>query len=316
LLGVSTTAKAVDDLVEDQFKDLLPFEVTLVLQSENATVKDFEVRRITARWMTDVFEAGVTDLGADYKLVQTIVQTYGDPIQEGRVFSGSYDGISFWSRDSPIPNADVVVAMQIQGIVNDADTLLQMLREGSEDDGLGSNVVDVKPALIDAPAPDDANGGSDDQLDVVIIVAIVIAVLAFLLLSFAIFMAWRQNQQRNAAFKADPNRDPNSPTGTGASETDEVSPRKGSNNDDSQPPSEIAPSDLGGGLYPDSVISEDITTSLSAYYSSGLAKDKNYNRLAGAGAGAGGLNDAASVSSMESYGYSLDGYANSIANQT
>eukprot|EP00535_Pseudo-nitzschia_heimii_P005169 CAMPEP_0197174642 /NCGR_PEP_ID=MMETSP1423-20130617/1067_1 /TAXON_ID=476441 /ORGANISM="Pseudo-nitzschia heimii, Strain UNC1101" /LENGTH=482 /DNA_ID=CAMNT_0042623585 /DNA_START=324 /DNA_END=1772 /DNA_ORIENTATION=+ len=63
--------------------------------------------------------------------------------------------------------------------------------------------------------------------------------------------------------------------------------------------------------YPDdSVISEDVSSSLSAYYKSGMA-------YSGSKAGSGGrppnnFNDAASMSSMDSYGYSLDGYAPSL----
>ena len=63
--------------------------------------------------------------------------------------------------------------------------------------------------------------------------------------------------------------------------------------------------------YPDdSVISEDVSSSLSAYYKSGMA-------YSGSKASSGGrppnnFNDAASMSSMDSYGYSLDGYAPSL----
>lgn len=70
------------------------------------------------------------------------------------------------------------------------------------------------------------------------------------------------------------------------------------------PPREIDPS--SSGIYPESVISEDISTSLTAYYQSGMTGGRK-------GFGNNTLNDAASVSSMESYGYSLDGYTNSIA---
>jgi len=62
--------------------------------------------------------------------------------------------------------------------------------------------------------------------------------------------------------------------------------------------------------YPDSVISEDISTSLSAYYKSGMA----YNAVGAPKhlSNGGEINDAASMSSMDSYGYSLDGYAPSL----
>jgi len=66
----------------------------------------------------------------------------------------------------------------------------------------------------------------------------------------------------------------------------------------------------GSNQYPDSVISEDISTSLSAYYKSGMA----YNAVGAPKhlSNGGDINDAASMSSMDSYGYSLDGYAPSL----
>jgi cytoskeletal protein RodZ len=70
--------------------------------------------------------------------------------------------------------------------------------------------------------------------------------------------------------------------------------------------------------YPDdSIISEDISTSLTAYYKSGMSgynvsnavRASQQDRRDSAG---GHFNDAASMSSMDSYGYSLDGYAPSL----
>jgi len=73
--------------------------------------------------------------------------------------------------------------------------------------------------------------------------------------------------------------------------------------------------------YPDdSVISEDISSSLTAYYKSGMGYNGNKNN-SGGGRTSNNLNnnhqnnnfnDAASMSSMDSYGYSLDGYAPSL----
>ena len=70
--------------------------------------------------------------------------------------------------------------------------------------------------------------------------------------------------------------------------------------------------------YPgDSVYSEDISSSLTAYYKSGMG----YNNNQGGGNQprhhlindqGGGGDDGASLSSMDSYGYSLDGYAPSL----
>ena len=65
-----------------------------------------------------------------------------------------------------------------------------------------------------------------------------------------------------------------------------------------EPPQEVFNSN-----YPESLISEDISTSLTAYYRSGVSGYQMPKRE---------LKDAASVSSMDSYGYSLDGYAPSL----
>jgi hypothetical protein len=62
---------------------------------------------------------------------------------------------------------------------------------------------------------------------------------------------------------------------------------------------------ISDSLIDGSVISEDISTSLSQYYKSGMGRagitNSDYAR-----SNSGMLNDAGSVSSMESYGYSLD----------
>ena len=65
--------------------------------------------------------------------------------------------------------------------------------------------------------------------------------------------------------------------------------------DENYPASVISDSVVSG-----SAISEDVSTSLSQYYRSGMGKADLYGR-------SGMLSDAGSVSSMESYGYSLDG---------
>mmetsp|Transcript_58410 Transcript_58410/g.142857 ORF Transcript_58410/g.142857 Transcript_58410/m.142857 type:complete len:527 (-) Transcript_58410:165-1745(-) len=61
--------------------------------------------------------------------------------------------------------------------------------------------------------------------------------------------------------------------------------------------------DAGG----DSVISDDVNTSLTAYYKTGVSGYAGGSRQRG-----GYGDDAASLSSMDSYGYSLDGYAPSL----
>jgi len=160
--------------------------------------------------------------------------------------------------------------------------------------GLGSAVVDVR-ATINPNADTTTDTGNANNsgggLDVIIIVAICIASVAVILLIFACYMAWSGNRQRT-----------------------KKSGRK-TVQDSYDPAVVVVPSEIGNDKgndqgYPDSVISEDISSSLTAYYKSGKTtsmqmslRDKQQASY---------LNDAASVSSMESYGYSLDGYASSI----
>jgi hypothetical protein len=62
--------------------------------------------------------------------------------------------------------------------------------------------------------------------------------------------------------------------------------------------------------YSESVVVEDISSSLTAYYKSGIyGNNGNGNKP---GTSKNDFNDAASLSSMDSYGYSLDGYAPSM----
>jgi hypothetical protein len=69
--------------------------------------------------------------------------------------------------------------------------------------------------------------------------------------------------------------------------------------------------------YPgDSVVSEDISSSLTAYYKSGMGYNNQggqpRHHLINGNNNMGGGDDGASLSSMDSYGYSLDGYAPSL----
>lgn len=76
----------------------------------------------------------------------------------------------------------------------------------------------------------------------------------------------------------------------------DVNNRHDAEDDENYPESVISDSVVSG-----SAISEDISTSLSQYYRAGMGKADLYGRSNGM------LSDAGSVSSMESYGYSLDG---------
>ena len=163
-------------------------------------------------------------------------------------------------------------------------------------------------------------------MEVVIIVAIVIACVAFLFLLFAIFWAWRYDKRNREAYLVGTAGKPGADnradrTGSDNSYNDDDVPRTAK----STPPKEERaedhpdyPSEIGGEhvvgatIYPESVISEDISTSLSQYYRSGFGAS-SYDAAGATQRDNYRLNDAASVSSMESYGYSLDGYVPSMA---
>ena len=178
---------------------------------------------------------------------------------------------------------------------------------------------DLEGAEVDAQAyvVNNPNSGSssssDDSLELVIIIAIVIACVAFLFLIFAIFWAWRYDKRNRRAFLAENRKSTTDETfDAGDSPESKEKPMvKTQTNNKKTPVLPSYPSVIGGesqadgGVYPESVISEDIHSSLSQYYTGGAAGNYNYSN--------GRLQDAASVSSMESYGYSLDGYTQSVS---
>jgi hypothetical protein len=210
------------------------------------------------------------------------------------------------------------------------------------------------------------SNNNNTQLEVIIIVAVVVAGVALSVLALAVVWAWRQDKKRRNPYRIDEvgavegatgieggggaaasshsrsqksQKDPKrshapSPDGTGSSSSSPPPPQQrgvsaaAAARIVSPPPSEIEPSENGGGVYEESLISEDISTSLSAYYRSGLATGSGHTNNTMTSSSLNNLhrtsdhfaynnnnndrlNDAGSLSSMESYGYSLDGY-NSI----
>jgi hypothetical protein len=188
------------------------------------------------------------------------------------------------------------------------------------------------------------NSSSNPGLDVVIIVAIVVALIAFLFLLGAIIWAYRFDRANRDTYlmkdhlpstammtKQNPNDKTTSESDTGDDIESpervravfvEVNPNNNGKTASRNIPQNdniiMYPTMIGGNdvsdehdeNYPESVISdsvvsgsgisEDISTSLSQYYRAGMGK-ADYARSNGM------LSDAGSVSSMESYGYSLDG---------
>lgn len=245
-----------------------------------------------------------------------------------QLYTANYDGVSLWERrglTTPPMDAEIVELIQRATFLEDND-LLSMLRAAEPYTGLGETVVDVRVDVA-TPASDpsdgsDSNNNSDSNLEIIIIIAIVVACLAFGLLMFAVIWAWRTDQTKRETYshKADrsiPRMDV--PTGSDETEFNEHSPTGMSPPAAVDPihhfhqhPTEILEASSPHNDYPDSVISEDISTSLTAYYRSGMAGYSNTGGTRGSSGPPRELNDAASMSSMDSYGYSLDGYAPSL----
>jgi hypothetical protein len=234
-----------------------------------------------------------------------------------------------------------------QALLKD-DRLLELLQASSAQ-GLGASVTDVRAYINPSPssatniaAANPTNlGATNANLELIIVVAIVVAVMAFGFLCFSLYWAHRYDyQRRQEAYRVEPNssasqknntsttrmRKPKNPDGTGGTDNsdcdddtrnppDVVAVDHSKNADDDTaleyPASEANPTT---GIYPESVISDDISTSLTAYYRSGMGSRPMYTpRALGGGDD---FNDQASFSSMESYGYSLDGYAPSLGGNT
>jgi hypothetical protein len=239
----------------------------------------------------------------------------------------AYTGVSLWERrgqgTTPI-NPERVELIQRATLLED-NRLLTLLQAADEAAGLGYYVLNAR-ATIPNVIPNTQNqntqnntddNAGDDNLEIIIIIAIVVACLAFLLLMFAVLWAWKTDRQKHQAYGVNnvakgSLRPPDNGTGSTSDDLhydpNTHQPKLSSslpNHHQHQhqhqhlPPSEIQPQE-----YPESVISEDISQSLTAYYKSGMAGYNVPKRE---------LNDAASMSSMDSYGYSLDGYAPSLS---
>mmetsp|Transcript_23489 Transcript_23489/g.32941 ORF Transcript_23489/g.32941 Transcript_23489/m.32941 type:complete len:434 (-) Transcript_23489:254-1555(-) len=265
-------------------------------------------------------------------------------LQNRDFFTASYKGVSVWNDvgDKTLPGDEFVYSLELSILANREDELLEALQNVTDARGLGPNVVEVNTKLSEA----EESSKDNSDLNIIIIIAIVIAAMAFILLATALYMAWSKKKEREAAYAVGTDRTAGMAMSTkkdttptnkknqpekkkslgrflgGNKKQEQAAPvnyeetPKRKNYEDS----DIAPSEIGGGLYADSLISEDISTSLTAYYRSGFdnsvsnkkdGKDRNVKRTA-----SGSANDNASISSMESYGYSLDGYQSSIAPST
>jgi len=251
----------------------------------------------------------------------------------------TYEGITLWQHTTPsdlkVMTPSLLEDLQRQVLLQD-DLLLTKLRESSAL-GLGEAVRDVRAYInpnagfgsSQTNANANAKTSSDTtnaNLELIIVVAIVVACMAFAFLVFSLIFAWRYDQnRRSAAYRNNSNSQQTSPSGkrhdgTAAESENDSSKMMMSHvvvdargmDDDTTALEDPA----GTSHYPESVISEDISTSLSAYYRSGMGTRPMFNMYRQNSNNDPMMNDNASMSSMEFDGYSLDGYAPSLGGGT
>lgn len=317
-----------DQQVRTDLVRLAPFNVQIAMTTMTTTVNVYALSDIVTDWMSDSFIAK----SANEALVgnATTFQSLGLEVQARRnlqestasvkLFTASFEGVSLWQRTgtSTAPMDPQVVELIQRATFLEDNQLLPLLRAALPYTGLGESVVDVRVYIATPTDSSSSDSSSSDNLEIIIIIAIVVACLAFGLLMFAVVWAWRSDQSKRDAYTKGDRTVPRMDVPTGSEESGLNSPTgmtppaaadPRTLSYDNCPPTEIESSNND---YPESVISEDISTSLTAYYRSGMA---GYGGNAGGGGNNGPareLNDAASMSSMDSYGYSLDGYAPSL----
>jgi hypothetical protein len=209
-----------------------------------------------------------------------------------------------------VPENDVLYIQQLT--LFDDQALADRLR-ASEYETLGDQVL-YATAFLNAVAVPVEEEPRRSRLEGVIIGAIVVAGIAFLFLLAAVTWAYRLETKQDA-YKVNGMRGGNSSkkqrlaasnemdktdTDTMLDETPEKMPPPMVIQDDDPhyPDSVISDSMVSG-----SVVSEDVSASLSQYYRSGMGSSNNSQKNQYRSSM---LSDAGSVSSMESYGYSID----------
>jgi hypothetical protein len=332
-----------ENRVRTELVRLIPFDVQIAMTGSASAVNIFALRDIVTDWMSDSFEMKSLSVGLlsnntqfnsvalEYKVRRRALQDEGDSASNNMaLYTASLEGVSLWDRtiaseqlantEDAAMDPELVELIQRATFLED-NKLLELMQAAEDYTGLGSTVVDVRAFITPQGSNNDSqdqsnnSAGDNNNLEIIIIIAIVVACLAFGLLLFAVVWAWRTDQTKREAYKVDRVSGAGltrNPDGTGSEsdyERQESPPKSIPQNPHLSPqfPTEIAHQE-----YPESVISEDISTSLTAYYRSGMAgysMPHNNQR----GGRADHLNDAASMSSMDSYGYSLDGYAPSLS---
>jgi hypothetical protein len=327
--------------------DLVPFDVKIVL-TENTGIETFAVTDLVTAWLNSSMERQLNASGyvADdrYATFDSVILLDRENIHSGGqrllqddaswlglspsrrflqeqssaaaavLYTARFEGVALFARDTnrpfsvPVGN---VLEMQRTAISNDADQLLQYLVDSSAT-GLGAKVADVTANLnpVRITASSDQSNKKKLDLRLVIFVAVAVAIVALLFLVLAIGWAWYADRRNRAAYlreskSSDQENKGVDPTGSDTTMDEAATP---DTNKQKRPPFEVYGHQYDVHNTAASVRSEDIESSLQQYYKSGLGSSSSvaFHRSRSG-------NDNGSVSSMESYGYSLDGYAPTVS---
>jgi hypothetical protein len=339
--------RSLQDELERQVIYLLPFDIKIALEGNSSPedVNIYALKEIVTDWMDASFSAkseneGLLSNGAafDYVLLEIANRRELQNEEPAPTFyKAVFRGFSVWNlatADTDPVNSELVELIQRATFLEDK-SLLELIRNTDTDEfGLGSAVLDVRAEVSGSttnggdPAGDDDD--DDDTLQLIIMIAIVVACLAFCLLMFAVIWAWRTDRAKREAYKVGRNQPgvvvPN-PTESKAPRSPEK-PKSSANKSpartlspQSKPVQNLPPAEIPGqSNYPesvisdsvvtDSVISNDVDTSFTGYsmphqQPAATTPSSTFQPRELHG-------DAASISSMDSYGYSLDGYASSL----
>ena len=343
LSGVAeSTPRGLVDLVH-----LVPFDVQIAVTVDWG-IEMHEVNNLVTDWMNQAYRSKLEEFGyteenryAEFDSVVLFDNSGGTGSSNsgnllrsrrhlqnaaGELYTAKFRGGAVFTRSAvrtkSVPANDVLLIQQVT-LLN--DTALTVMLQESSVLGFGPSVVDVNAFLNPNKDTTEEDGG-DDELELVIVVAISVACVAFVFLLGAIVWAYLYDRSHREAFRTEKvtgqqqrassnNNIDRTDSDTANDDTPEKASRPVVDADHSYPA--VIGGDASQHDYPDSVISdslvsgslvsEDISTSLSQYYRAGMGRiaKADYGRSASCGL----LDDAGSVSSMESYGYSLDGGA-------
>jgi cytoskeletal protein RodZ len=352
---------------------LVPFDVQVAISYN--TQEDLEAINVVALtdvvtdWMSESFrlkstsqlleeaEGNSTMTSFDsvaLELADQRIQTSSAANQPIALITISYEGVSLWERaGSALPMDPELVELMQRATFLEDNALLELLQQAPVEDTRfpsQESAVDVR-AFITPPsstrppsqtASDNTEENDNKNLEIIIIIAIVVACLAFGLLIFAVLWAWKSDQKKSNSTRASSSKQRSSRMSKASSKkkTNKALTEESTPSPNARDPLEGSEFDFGGAAIAgsaaktkknkgaalrqepeiaaaandpyaaDSIVSEDVSNSLTAYYKSGkysananADNKRDYSK---------DFNDAASMSSMDSYGYSLDGYAPSL----